>query len=152
MSALAKQLQGQVQFVFVYCQEFHPHQEASGPAARDESLLKQSESHADREKRARQFQRLAESDARRILVDEDGTDGFTRVQSAYHAYFHARTFIVDRGERIVWIKNMAEAADVEKALAELFPKRVSPPSATSVKKDPTNDVPASPSGRVRDSN
>jgi thiol-disulfide isomerase/thioredoxin len=68
--ALAKKYQGKVDFVFVYCQEFHP--DAPAGSTVGATVEGPTRTWDERAARAKAF-RDSQASARRVLVDEDGT-------------------------------------------------------------------------------
>jgi hypothetical protein len=121
MEALAKKFQGQVRFVFVYCQEHHPDREFTphpSMYAKIIPALKQTANRAEREERAREFRRQMKGSVRRILIDEDDDSGYSKVQVAYNAQLGARVIVVDTRGQIV--RRDGSVPDLEKHLHELL--------------------------------
>jgi hypothetical protein len=121
MEALAEKFQGQVRFVFVYCQEHHPNQEFTpNPLmyAKIIPALKQTANRAEREEHAREFRRQMKGSVRRILIDEDDDSGYSEVQVAYSAQLVARVVVVDTRGQIV--RRDGSVPDLEKHLHELL--------------------------------
>jgi hypothetical protein len=124
LEALAKKLQGKVQFAFVYTQEIHPNQPMDAlPGSPVELLpaLSSTRNRAEREQRASEFCRSMKGGIRRILVDEDGDGkgGHTRVQCLYHMKsIGGRNFEIDRDRRVAATGTIDL---LEKQLLEAFP-------------------------------
>jgi len=128
MEALAKKLQGKVQFVFIYGQEHHPNQELDGlPGSRIKvniPALPPTRNRAEREQRAREFRRRMKGEVRRFLIDEDedGGSGFGKVQHLYKAQLAARIVAINHDRHLITV---AGAIDLQNRLPELFPELVS---------------------------
>jgi hypothetical protein len=142
MEALAKKLQGKVQFVFIYGQEHHPNQEMDGfPGSKIKvhiPALPPTLTRDEREQRAREFRGLRKGGVRRFLIDEDedGGEGPGKVQCLYKAQRAARIVVIDRNRRL---RTVAEVVDLQNRLRELFPELVSPgpqPSGSGEKTAP----------------
>ena len=117
-----------MQFLFVYGQEAHPNQEMDGlPGGKYKvhvPALTPTHTRTERAQRAQEFRRQMKGGVRRFLIDEDedGSDGFGKVQCLYNARYSARIVVIDRNRRLITV---AEIVDLQKRLLELFPELVS---------------------------
>lgn len=140
MEALAKKLQGKVQFAFVYTQEIHPNQERMAlPGSPVEVIpaLSLTINRAQREQRALEFLRLMNGCARRCLVDEDGDGGgVTKVQLLYHLEtLGGCLYVIDRDRRIA---ATGDAKQLDKQLLEIFPDLASVLHAEDAEDQPSD--------------
>jgi hypothetical protein len=126
LDRLAKKYRDKIQFVFVYCQEFHPSRgEYPIPPAMGSGVipdLGQIANRAEREERARDFRRLMKGSFRRILVDEDDVGLFSLVQNTYKARVGAHIILVDTNGRIVRNEMGVRATELEMWLQDFWAK------------------------------